>query len=1579
MMEQELSWQFNTGDGAVPAADSSTSASSYVQFIEPLGVLCCKSCKTAIRPDRRVETHFRQKHKLTGTALRNIIEYSWTVEPLADPHEVELPADGGAPIDGLAIIEGFCCTGCRFLTTSRRIGITHWNDAGHVVTEGGSGGDEDSSRLERVKLQSLSQGRFLRYWIVVPVDEVSSGDHSKQSDIRVPDAETVLDEQLRARLARYASKLAAEKAEQSRTVDGRIGVDHESTWVREMRWIRHLGIDNMVDQYNASLSAISAAARAKLQDEGQRAEQEKMARLGESFDRELDRCSSRIERVPIETLRWLAGVDMNKPAGRPFEMKQELRTMDRYRVYWKRYLCYCVRAYGLGRSRAQEKYRVQFTDTQWDVLRNLVSALEDTDSINSWSVMRRRSSVSYEDGSAAESESWYDINDSTRRSSSPCSTPDMDEERDRALDRQVFEFCITSLKQKVAVNIFRNPLLHFTAVLGINGTNKSWRPATEYTGQLAGLIWCGRVLMLEHIFADEPADRDPDEMGTEAVEHFVDQYRQWMADGTHSPFSSIHRMMAYGKGFRKKEGGMARIMWEDGGEALRYLGSRITVEEFRIAARSCIDEAEGCIDQLMYGNWAETRETFTAGQLVDDLVFTGPGASFATNPKNSWLRPGCEKLAGFSYAKLWDERRGRWRGEQVYEWVAGLQSFREALLPCIHIWGGQPGRGPEIMTVRQCDTQNLLRNVFIFDGQVMIITDRDKNKAIRGIGRKVARFLPDIIGKMMIAYIAWVLPFEAMLTADAGAQGPSPTLEPWLWKDARKGIWGTKELSRQLVSITKQHIGVELSVADYRHVAIELGRHIRGLVVQQLEVDMGDEADYDHMPSFEDAVTGETRGQKKVEYVWDLQATHGSAIARQHYAINIQFPNQLQPQMVANYREISRLWHQYLGYKGSSNDATPTASSALGTPCIVAGSKRSATKTPTRGRASSPSTEGMKRRIAAERFFEVRGSPSDRLQARADTGLRILLGDRARWKSDEQREGMRHIMTLKGNKVLIIVLPTGGGKSIFFMLPAVPQMNAGVSVVVVPFVALMDDLVDRAHEFGIDCLRWLPAETVGREEQLRVARLVVVSADQANNAEFVTYTDSLRSRGLLKRIFIDECHTVIMDASYRTRLIELRGLYRYDCPVILLTATLPVRLERWFRHMMLAEDADIIRAMTVKKNIRYGVVTVKPGKSAVEDEVIRRVMYTSSYMSGDQKGVIYCRSKPKCERLAEKIGCQYYHSSVESEKRHEALTAWAEGRSDTRWIVATTGLGTGVDMKGIIAVVHAEQPYGLVDFVQQTGRGGRREGETVESVIITDGRPAWYDKQGSDVDQANRQGIERFMQTPDCRRLVLGSFMDGVAQDCHSMGVECCDRCHELVDIDFGEGGLEQEQDQEEREEMGLATNRLKSSNKETQQRVQQLRGWLLQVEGKCAVCYIRWCHSGRKEGRRELYQHRFEECRSVQKAEYLAWRRMITFGEYTCCWTCGLPQAWCVVGEVEEGKGQPDCRWKDRILPVVKLAIKSNRLRRKIQEWFEIDVADEKVFTEWLGRTRTIYGERATNAVAVWDMVIQSECINTD
>jgi superfamily II DNA helicase RecQ len=91
-----------------------------------------------------------------------------------------------------------------------------------------------------------------------------------------------------------------------------------------------------------------------------------------------------------------------------------------------------------------------------------------------------------------------------------------------------------------------------------------------------------------------------------------------------------------------------------------------------------------------------------------------------------------------------------------------------------------------------------------------------------------------------------------------------------------------------------------------------------------------------------------------------------------------------------------------------------------------------------------------------------------------------MLGEGAEWKTEQQRDGMYRIMELQNDGVrselLVIVLPTGGGKSIFFLLPAFMEDEGGsggpISIVVVPFVSLVQDLVSRAQELGIDCMEW---------------------------------------------------------------------------------------------------------------------------------------------------------------------------------------------------------------------------------------------------------------------------------------------------------------------------------------------------------------------------------------------------------------------------------------------------------------------------------------------------------------------------
>jgi superfamily II DNA helicase RecQ len=221
---------------------------------------------------------------------------------------------------------------------------------------------------------------------------------------------------------------------------------------------------------------------------------------------------------------------------------------------------------------------------------------------------------------------------------------------------------------------------------------------------------------------------------------------------------------------------------------------------------------------------------------------------------------------------------------------------------------------------------------------------------------------------------------------------------------------------------------------------------------------------------------------------------------------------------------------------------------------------------------------------------------------------------------------------IDGQTPLVVILPTGGGKSLLFMVPAYLEAT-GVTVVVVPYRALADNLVDRIRRSGIDCFEW----THG---QVNPATIVVVSADVAGSGGFLSYAELLTAKKLLRRVVVDECHLIFTSSNWRPKLAALRNLRMLTCPIVLLTATLPPALEQLLGDSMQIRCATYIRACTVRPNIRYMVSWCKRG----EGEEMGLAMCRRRKLNRGEKGVVYCSSKAQCERLARELDCGYYHA-----------------------------------------------------------------------------------------------------------------------------------------------------------------------------------------------------------------------------------------------------------------------------------------------------------------------------------------------
>ena len=355
------------------------------------------------------------------------------------------------------------------------------------------------------------------------------------------------------------------------------------------------------------------------------------------------------------------------------------------------------------------------------------------------------------------------------------------------------------------------------------------------------------------------------------------------------------------------------------------------------------------------------------------------------------------------------------------------------------------------------------------------------------------------------------------------------------------------------------------------------------------------------------------------------------------------------------------------------------------------------------------------------------------------------MGEGSRFRG-QQKAALEAVM--RGEPRVLVVMGTGGGKSLVFMLPAWCG-SGGTTVVVVPLIALREDLKSRCGALGISCQEWdsrRPADG---------SRIVLVTPESALSPSFASFINRLQGVHQLDRIVIDECHTVLnTQPGFRPKLQNLGQLNRAEVPLIMLTATLPPsQEEELYRRMWLRKDeVKVFRDSTVRSNIAYTVRQLTE-KDAAEGQGELFELIERMKIPYEGKIIVYCNSVRKTISLAEELECDGYHHDAEGQK--DILARVIKGTA--RVLVATSAFGMGIDVPDIRLIIHADRPRTLLDYSQESGRAGR-DGFPREAIILLG-----PDEKGAEVPGQNGGG-DRSMQdflSASCKRVVLDSYLDG--------------------------------------------------------------------------------------------------------------------------------------------------------------------------------------------------------------------------
>ena len=701
------------------------------------------------------------------------------------------------------------------------------------------------------------------------------------------------------------------------------------------------------------------------------------------------------------------------------------------------------------------------------------------------------------------------------------------------------------------------------------------------------------------------------------------------------------------------------------------------------------------------------------------------------------------------------------------------------------------------------------------------------------------------------------------------------------------GPWETRIFTKCLEKETAKGLGIQVNTNMYRHIAIAIDRKF----IRQR--DPGEDSNSED---------NESDGENP----FDAGAGHSMKVAIACYARIRNLTRGLTPESIDIFRAICDKWHRWYGI--ASRDVQP-----------------------------------------AEEGGGLRAALTEREQQQEiERVMMELHGAAYGWISQQQKEAVQS--SVSGISPLFVILPTGTGKTLAFLVPALMK-GSKVTVVITPLIALGEDLVRRCGDAGLDSVMY-------RRGSQRRAKVVVVVTETAGGDDFRQFIMDLQMEGQLERVVWDEAHKLVTDKRYRLSISESSKL-ALRVPVMFISATCPPHFISEICESMVLPDPHVVRQEYLKRSFIYSVKIY----SNVMREVKERIQRWLCNRDVGAKMLVFCRTKEECNCLAREYRGQKYYSGLADKARQ--LAEWNEGL-----MFATGALGAGVDIDGILDVLHIGVPYGMADYIQESGRGGRK-GEVVNADIFL----SWNDyselmAMPEESLMEDEVALQRYLRGDRCRNEILTRYLNGeeLVKTCSMAESLLCDICQGRIDYrelkrKQDSAMLERVREVKKRRIYDQQVHMKEELIRKTAQIWERIEQVLNEIGMGCPLCWFLKIV--------DFSEHRMRDCRIWREAfgnlssGELRQRYLELTGLKNTCWTCGLPGDRCEMYSTQRIK----CVRQDYVFPVAIYfsIVKDTGYWEVVRKTLKRDYSDLSELCGGLVKRVRCLQENGSIAFAIW------------